>query len=190
MTEYLRAAKIKPSPRLATALFYGIKTDTANFIRECLPNDINSFRYLHNFVNMNIIRKIESSEITRKILSKLRLAIDRLTFLDDVAYVHMNKVDGPDLLVIIADFLMKLAEARWSVVSGVFDKKLVLILRNANLRGNAGNTAKKLFGHWGGSAGGHAAAGRAEIPLSKIRIETRDHSDLVTFVKGRLKELT
>ena len=33
MTEYLRAAKIKPSRILASALFYGIKTDTSNFVR-------------------------------------------------------------------------------------------------------------------------------------------------------------
>ncbi|NTV00258.1 MAG: hypothetical protein HGA55_03940, partial [Methanoregulaceae archaeon] len=39
MTEYLRAAKIAPSPRLATALFYGIKTDTDNFVRASIPND-------------------------------------------------------------------------------------------------------------------------------------------------------
>jgi nanoRNase/pAp phosphatase (c-di-AMP/oligoRNAs hydrolase) len=189
MTEYLKAAKIRPSPRVATALFYGIKTDTASFVRECLPNDLNAFRYLHNFANMNIIRKIESSEITRKTLSQFRLAIDRLTFLDDVAYVHMNKVDNPDVLVIVADFLIKLAEARWSIVSGVYDKKLVLILRNATFRGNAGNTAKKLFGHWGGSAGGHAAAARAEIPLSKLHLETKGQSDLTRFVRKILKDM-
>ena len=33
MTEYLRGAKITPSQKLATALFYGIKTDTDNFVR-------------------------------------------------------------------------------------------------------------------------------------------------------------
>ena len=31
MTEYLQAARIKPSLKLSTALYYGIKTDTANF---------------------------------------------------------------------------------------------------------------------------------------------------------------
>jgi nanoRNase/pAp phosphatase (c-di-AMP/oligoRNAs hydrolase) len=188
MTEYLRAAKIKPSPRLATALFYGIKTDTDNFVRECIPNDLNAFRYLYNFANMNIIRKIESSEMTRKTLSQFRLAIDKLNFFDDVAYVHMNKVDNPDIMVIIADFLLKLAEARWSIVSGVYDKNLVLIFRNATFRGNAGNMAKKLFGHWGGHAGGHAAAARAEIPLSMIRTEVKGRADLAGFVRRNLKE--
>jgi len=36
MTEYLRAAKIKPSKKLATGLFYAIKTDTANFERKAV----------------------------------------------------------------------------------------------------------------------------------------------------------
>ena len=189
MTEYLRAAKIVPSPRLATALFYGIKTDTANFVRDCLPNDINAFRYLHDFVNMNIIKKIESSEMTRKTLSKFRFAIERLSFLEGIAYVHMGRVDNPDILVIIADFFMRLAEARWSIVSGVYDNKLVLVLRNATLRGNAGNTAQKLFGRWGGSAGGHAGAARAEIPLSMIRSQMKSRIDLAGFVKQQLKEL-
>jgi nanoRNase/pAp phosphatase (c-di-AMP/oligoRNAs hydrolase) len=189
MTEYLRAARITPSTRLATALMYGIKTDTANFVRECLPNDINAFRYLHDFANMNIIKKIESSEITRKTLAKIRFAIDRLVFLDHIAFVHMGKVDNPDLLVIIADFFMRLAEARWSVVSGVCDNKLVLILRNATIRSDAGKTARKLLGRWGGSGGGHAGAARAEIPLSKIRTELNDQSDLTQFVKRNLKEL-
>jgi nanoRNase/pAp phosphatase (c-di-AMP/oligoRNAs hydrolase) len=189
MTEYLRAAKVTPSPRLPTALFYGIKTDTANFVRQSLPNDLNAFRYLHNFVNMNIIRKIESSEMTRKTLSQFRLAIDRLTLLDGVAYVHMNKVDNPDILVIIADFLMKLAEARWSIVSGIYDKKLVIILRNASFRGNAGKTAKKLFDQRGGSAGGHASAARAEVPLEAISEEMKNRTDLRGFVLKNLKEL-
>ncbi|NQT68961.1 MAG: DHH family phosphoesterase, partial [Desulfobacteraceae bacterium] len=36
MTEYLRAARIKPSAKLATGLFYAIKTDTGNFERQTL----------------------------------------------------------------------------------------------------------------------------------------------------------
>ena len=65
LTEYLRASAIKPSARLATALFYGIKTDTDNFARASSANDIRAFKYLYPFVNLNIIKKIESSEINR-----------------------------------------------------------------------------------------------------------------------------
>ncbi|MFA4916902.1 MAG: DHHA1 domain-containing protein [Syntrophales bacterium] len=189
MTEYLRAARIKPSTKLATALFCGIKTDTANFTRECLHNDIDAFRYLHSFANMNIIKKIESSEMTKKTLDKLHFAIEQLTLVKKVAYVHMGKVDNPDVLVIVADFFIKMAEALWSVVSGVWGDKVIIIMRTASFRKNAGKVIQKLFGHWGGSAGGHLSAARAEIPLSNILKEISDQSELPNFIKKHLTGL-
>ena len=190
MTEYLRAAKIVPSTRLATALYYGIKTDTANFIRDHLPNDINAFRYLHNFANLNIVKKIDSSEMKKKMLSKFRLAIDRLIFTDNMAYVHMGRVDNIDVLVIVADFFMKLAEIEWSIVSGEYSQKLVVILRNVGLRGDAGKVAKALCDPWGGSGGGHSSAARAEIPLANIRNELKGRVTVEHVLKKRLGELT
>ncbi len=189
MTEYLRAAKITPSPRLATALFYGIKTDTDNFVRESLPNDINAFRYLYRFTNVNMIKKIESSEMTKKTLGSLEEAMKRLTFMKDIAFTHMGEVKNPDILVIIADFFMKLAEASWSIVAGIYDGKLVVILRNAGFRGDAGKAAQKLFGRWGGSAGGHRNAARAEVPMDAVLREMKGEIELEPFILKSLKEL-
>ncbi len=188
MTEYLRAAKIRPSPKLATALFYGIKTDTDNFVRASLPNDINAFRYLYEFTNMNLIKKIESSEITQDTLASFRIAMKRLTFLRHIAFIHMGEVDNPDILVIIADFFLKMAEATWCVVSGIWDQKLIIILRNAGFRLDAGKMAQKLFGQLG-SAGGHKDAARAEIPLEAIREAIKGRSDVGEFVLKSIKAL-
>jgi nanoRNase/pAp phosphatase (c-di-AMP/oligoRNAs hydrolase) len=158
-------------------------------VRGSLPNDINAFRYLYELTNMNIIKKIESSEMTRKTLASYRLAMEKLVFLKDIAFVHLAEVDNPDVLVIIADFFMKLAEVTWSIVSGVFNKKLIIILRNAGFRSDAGKTAEKLFGRWGGVAGGHKTAARAEVPLNAVLGENaRDASNLEQFVLKSLKE--
>jgi nanoRNase/pAp phosphatase (c-di-AMP/oligoRNAs hydrolase) len=186
MTEYLRAAGIKPSPRLATALFYGIKTDTNNFVRSVLPNDINAFRYLYRYANTNIIKKIETSEITKKTLSSFRVAMENLNFYKDMAVIHMGKVSNPDILVIIADFFLKLAEASWCITSGIYGQKLIIIFRNVGFRRDAGTMAKKLFGMWG-NAGGHKTAARAEIPLQKIKKDFKGAPDLGLFVISRLK---
>ncbi|MFH1491547.1 MAG: DHH family phosphoesterase, partial [Pseudomonadota bacterium] len=115
MTEYLSALKIRPSPTLATALFYGIRTDTDNFTRPSTSNDLNAFRYLYPFVNIHTIKKIESSGLTKKTIQSFREAIDSIEFVKDVACIYMGKVKNPDLLVLIADFFLKLAEANWSV---------------------------------------------------------------------------
>ena len=143
MTEYLRAAKIKPSPRLATALFYGIKTDTDNFVRPSTQNDINAFRYLYPFANINLIKKIESSEMTRQTLAGFRTAMENMTFLKDKAFIHMGRVGDPDILVMIADFFLKMVEATWCIVSGVYGQKLIVIFRNAGFRLDAGVTAHR-----------------------------------------------
>ncbi|MFP4037529.1 MAG: DHH family phosphoesterase [Desulfobacteraceae bacterium] len=188
LVEYLRAAKIKFSPRLATALFYGIKTDTENFARASSERDIRAFRFLYPFVNTHIIKKIESSEMTRKSLASFRKALDNFELLRNRAFVHMGRVNDPDVLVMIADFFLKMAEASWSIVSGVYGQKLIIIFRNAGFRRDAGKTAQKVFGKWGG-AGGHRNAARAEIPLHHLDQTEGEDDALRDFVKDRIKSM-
>lgn len=187
MTEYLKAAKVKPSPKLATALFYGIKTDTDNFVRASIHHDMSAFKYLYQFTSMRMLRQIESSEMTRGMLPKYRHAMERLIFIEDIAYVHMARVENSDILVMIADFFMKIADIQWSIVSGVYQQTLIVIIRNASIQGDAGKTARKIFSGWNGFAGGHRNAARAEIPLENILDDPDDESGLETIVKTVLK---
>jgi nanoRNase/pAp phosphatase (c-di-AMP/oligoRNAs hydrolase) len=187
LTEYLKAEKIKPSPRLATALFYGIKTDTNNFVRESSSNDINAFRFLYQTANINIIKKIESSEMTLKMLGSYKTAMENLTVFKHTAVINMGRIRQADTLVLLADFFLKLAEATWCIVSGILDRKLIIIIRNAGFRRNAGKLAQELFGEFG-SAGGHSNAARAEIPLENIESLSQENTDITDFVMNRIKK--
>lgn len=188
MTEYLRAAKIKPSPRLATALLYGIKTDTDNFARASTPSDINAFRYLYQFSNMNIIKKIESSELTKATLDSFRTAMENIIFYKDIAFIHMGKVNTPDILVIMADFFFKMAEATWCIVSGTYGHKLIVVFRNAGFRLDAGKMAEKLLGQYG-AAGGHKSAARAEVPIHEIKDRIKGEADIKNFILSLIKAM-
>jgi nanoRNase/pAp phosphatase (c-di-AMP/oligoRNAs hydrolase) len=187
LCEYLRTAKIKPSPRLATALFYGIKTDTNNFAGNTISEDINAFQYLYEFTNLNIIKKIESSEIAKKNISDFKVALDKLTFINQTAFVHMGKIDNADTLVILADFFMKMAEATWCIVSGVLDEKLVVVYRNAGFRRNAGKLASTMFGD-AGSAGGHKSMARAEIPVQDLGLKSKKQAEFEQHMVKRIKQ--
>jgi nanoRNase/pAp phosphatase (c-di-AMP/oligoRNAs hydrolase) len=189
MTEYLRAARIKPSPRIATALFYAIKTDTDNFVRPTVDRDMMAFRYLYDYANLNIIKKIESSEITRETLSRFQKALQRLQLFDHTAVVHMGDVRKPDILVQIADFFLKLAEAVWSVASGISGGRLIVVIRTAGFRRNAGKMARDLFGDVG-SAGGHKDSARAEIPLKHINCGDDRDEDCRQFLTRRIKNIS
>jgi nanoRNase/pAp phosphatase (c-di-AMP/oligoRNAs hydrolase) len=186
MTEYLRAANIKPSAKLATALFYGIKTDTNNFTRASTTADIRAFQYLYKFVNLNIIKKIEFSEINKKNIDHFHRAFDALEFVGDTAYIHMGEVTDPDSLVIIADFFLKMAETSWCMVSGIYGQKIIIIIRNAGFRLNAGKVASRLFSNLD-SAGGHKSAARVEIPVTVFKKEVGSLIKLSDYIKKKIR---
>ncbi len=168
LTEYLQGAQIKPSPRLATALLFGIKNDTSAFQRPCIAEDIKAFQYLYPMARLTMLRKIEFSEMRVGDLNTLRKALDRATRRKHTMYAHMGSVKSPDNLVQIADFFLKVDVVDSCAVSGVHEGKLVVILRNTGPRTNAGKLAEQAFGHLG-SAGGHSAMARAEMPYAKVK---------------------
>lgn len=175
MTEYLRAARIKPSAKLATALFHAIKTDTNNFQRQTLVEDLKAFQFLFRYVNVYLARKIEQAELQFDYFKYFKTALDSYRFRRGRIYAHLGTVRTPDLCVIIADFFMRVNTVTWSIISGVFDDKLVIIFRSDGIRKDAGKVAEKNFGHLG-SAGGHKSAARAEIPLENIKLADSGNS--------------
>lgn len=170
MVEYLRAANIRPSVALATALFYAIKVDTQNFEKKVTLADAVSFRYLFNLANLNLVRKIELSSLRRSELNYFRTALNEMKLSQQRLYAHVGKVPSPDILVLIADFLKQVHEASWVFVSGINHDKLVVIFRCDGYKKNAGRLAEKTFGAEG-SAGGHRESARAEVPLKKMERE-------------------
>jgi nanoRNase/pAp phosphatase (c-di-AMP/oligoRNAs hydrolase) len=168
MTEYLRAAKIKPSVKLATGLFYAIKTDTSNFERQTLIEDIRAFQFLFRYANTFLARKIELAEIQVDFLKFYKRALDDMKLRKNRVYAHLGTVSTPDVCVLIADFFMRVNSVTWSIISGIFDHKLIIILRNDGIRKNAGTIAAKGFGSLG-SAGGHKSMARAEVQLKSLK---------------------
>jgi nanoRNase/pAp phosphatase (c-di-AMP/oligoRNAs hydrolase) len=170
MTEYLRAARIKPSLKLATALYYAIKTDTSNFERPAIGADVKAFHYLFPFTRTPLVRRLEFAEITMKMLDFYQSGLKRLRRRGNRLYTFLGEVPTPDIMVTQADFLLRVEEIAWTIVGGIYEDKLIVIFRNDGLRKNAGRLASRAFGKLG-SAGGHAATARAEVPLGNLAEE-------------------
>jgi len=189
MTEYLRSAKIRPSKSLATALLYAIRVDTHNFELHALEEDVKAFRYLFPFANMNLMRKIEISDMGVKDLKYFEQALENRRITKGKIFSHLGNVPSPDILVLLADFFMRCHEIGWTIVSGVYDKHLVVIVRNDGFRKNAGTWAIKAYGRLG-RAGGHRAMARAEIPLVNLKGHLRkaEVSDLGLFVRRQFRK--
>ena len=100
----------------------------------------------------------------------------------------MGKVDDADVLVIIADFFLKMAEANWCFVSGIYGQKVIIIARNAGFRLDAGKLVQKQFGDIG-SAGGHKNAARVEISLEALKKKTKeDKESIVNYIRRQITD--
>jgi nanoRNase/pAp phosphatase (c-di-AMP/oligoRNAs hydrolase) len=191
MTEYLRAAKIKPSAKLATALFHAIKTDTRNFERETKIEDVIAFQYLFRYANIPLARRIEQADLQMGFLTFFRKAIQTRRVRKGKIFAHLGLVPSPDVCVLIADFFMRVETVNWSIVSGIYDDQLVVILRNDGIRKDAGNLARSSFAEFG-SAGGHKTMARAELALSAVgeAVDCSDGRRLTEWLVNRIEQRT
>ncbi|MGB5157821.1 MAG: DHH family phosphoesterase [Desulfobacterales bacterium] len=191
MTEYLRAAKIKPSYKLATALYYAIKTDTSDFERKALVEDVKAFQFVFRYANMHIAKKIEQAELNFDFLMYFKRALENMKKRKGKIFVHAGIVANPDICVLLADFFMKISYIKWSIVSGIYNDILVVILRNDGLRKNAGDVAQEAFGNLG-SAGGHKSMARAEFPVSALKgkLDLTNDEIVLKWIIARIEKNT
>jgi nanoRNase/pAp phosphatase (c-di-AMP/oligoRNAs hydrolase) len=167
-TEYLRAADMEPSQRLATALVYGIKTDTLFLERGSNLADLSAFNFLYPIANKAMITRIERPALPREDLESLGRALSRLQIDNGLAVVHMGDVSREDVIPQMAEFCLQIEGVDWSVVSGLVNDRVVICVRNVGYVKSAGDIMKKLYDDIG-SAGGHRAMAKAVVPLDRFK---------------------
>jgi nanoRNase/pAp phosphatase (c-di-AMP/oligoRNAs hydrolase) len=162
MTEYLKATGLRLTKKLASALFYGIKTDTRHFIGDMSHGDVEAIKWLRGKADRDIVKQIEFSQFSQEALDYFSIALVRRRFLNGVMFSHLGPVPFFDVCVQVADFLIRVETVSWALVTGVVGDALVVVFRNDGLKKDAGYLARTAFGGIG-SAGGHKSMGRAEF---------------------------
>ena len=167
LLEYLLCAGSSVGTRLATAMLYGIKSDTFLLAREVNEWDVEAFSYLYPLANQNLMRRIERPELPPAALDALSTALKNRRVIDKVAFVHLGRVERDDLIPQVADFSLSFEGIEWAFVSGIYDANYIISVRNVGYVRAAGRVLKDAFGEVG-SAGGHASMAKAIIPLSRL----------------------
>ena len=168
LTEYLYNLGIKPGKFLATALLYGIKTDTGSFERNFADVDVKAFSYLTKFADKMLLRRIAHADFHRKWLKYFQRAFSRMRPVGREGLLsYVGKVENPDVLVILADFFLRVHGLSWNCIAGIYGGRLIAVMRSDGLRRDIGRKAQAWFGPYG-CAGGHKMAARAEIELPRL----------------------
>ncbi len=172
ITEYLLDAEVPIDRKLATALIYGISTDTDDLKRHTAAADIAAFEALHQRADRTFLSRLEKSQIPPKILDHIAWGISHRVVYRDLVVVHFGAVPTADVLVQVADLLLLTNGVNWVVCAGVpdprgerTDRNLVVVFRGDGFQQDVGRRAQQAFAKLG-SAGGHRTMGRAEVPLA------------------------
>lgn len=167
LTEYLLCARVKITRNLHTALLYGIKTDTDNFDRDTIFEDIRAYTYHTKYANMRFIRRIELNQTPESFLKYYNHAYHHMRRFRDRRVCFLGNVESADVCVQIADFYLRLIGTYYVVVAGVVDDKFIIIFRGDGYRHDCGAIAQRSFGLIG-KGGGHKSAARIEISLEVL----------------------
>lgn len=187
-TEYFLYTGKKMSRRLATALFYGLKTDTNNLTRKVHDADVEAFRYLRSRADENMIRNIELSQMPMSTLDTFSIAISNRRILRDIAFSYIGHRRNPDEAVYLVDLFIKLSGITWAIVACRTDEKMVVLFRTDGLRRHAGKVAEETFLEYG-TAGGHRTMARAELQIDRVKEEIGAFTD-ITLERWLLAKLS
>jgi nanoRNase/pAp phosphatase (c-di-AMP/oligoRNAs hydrolase) len=164
LTQYLRTADLLPPTRLATALFYGIKTDTRALSRDTSAADVAAYFYLLPFIDVDAVVEIENAQVPSVYFRNLATAMQGARVYGDIIFAYLGATGYPDLTAEIADLFLRLEGMAWVICVGVYDEAMYISLRARNDEADAEALAKTMVGDEG-SAGGRNTLAGGQIPL-------------------------
>lgn len=184
VTEYLSEAGLAIDRQLATALLYGITTDTDDLKRHAGPADIAAYELLQHRADATFRARLDKSQIPMPVLDWISWGIGHRVVHRDLCLIHFGNVPTADIMVQVADLVLLTHGIAWVVCSGLRKddngRRLVVVFRSDGHHSDVGKRARNAFGDIG-SAGGHRTMARAEIPL-----DDQDHETVVALLVDNL----
>ena len=161
MTEYLRLAQISIPSFIATALFYGIKTDTMGLGRGTGTLDMEAICYLLPKIDLEALLKIERAQVPMGYFKNLAEALNATRIYNNVAISYLGPMQYPDLTAETADFLLRMKGIEWVVCMGTHKERFIISVRTQKQAG-AGQFIQTIVGKQG-VAGGHGSMAGGQI---------------------------
>lgn len=190
LAEYLLREGTDISKKLATALYYGITSDTGDLGRNANEVDVKICADLYPKVLVKTLSQIEYPHLPKEYFRVLQKALGMTTWYPTggILISELGGIVDPDMVAVVADFLIRAEGVKWVLALGERDHELFFSLRaTSRHKGSADKLARRLIqGIEGGSAGGHDVTAGGRVGVSSLE----GTEELKEKLRGRLlKEL-
>jgi len=181
--EYLVAQQINIGTKLATALFYAIKSETQDLGREANRPDRDAYLRLFPIANKRLLYEITHPKLPIEHFLTIHRSLENTIRYDKLLIVNLMAISFPEVVAEIADFLVRLEGIETALCMGHYNDVVILSLRTTNCFHNAGEILKKIV-DGRGTAGGHGmmAGGKlSNVPSSHAALK-----EIESFLTERL----
>lgn len=183
--QYLEAAKIEPDPALATAMFYGLQTDTRGLARGASAVDEKVYMRLLRLLDRKKLIQVEQAGLSREYFRAFNQGLQATRVFGSAVYAYLGEMHRPDFPAEMADILIRLESARVALCMGYHGETMYLSIRTEPLSDqDAGVFAQRLVLGLG-KAGGHGTMAGGQINLNE-----REIPNLVVEMEKRYLEIT
>ena len=170
LTEYLLASGLEVPSSLATALSYGISSETQDLGREAQDADINAYLALYPRTNKKFLASIEHPRLPRDFFVTFNRALHHTFVYKNVITTSLGEIKNPDFVPLVADFMLRCERMSWAMCLGRYGDKILVSIRTTNTKGEAGHFLRRLIGKKG-SAGGHGMIAGGQVSCSSMEHE-------------------
>jgi nanoRNase/pAp phosphatase (c-di-AMP/oligoRNAs hydrolase) len=167
MAELLLARDLPIPTDVATALYYGIKSETQDLCRDTSEVDEEVYRALAKLADRKLVSRIENEKVPRGYFREVRRAIANARKFGTLVATDLGKVSVPEMVAEMADFLMRLQGANHTFVMGECQKQIHLSMRSDDEDANCGDAMHALI-EGIGSGGGHPSMAGGQVRLEGV----------------------
>ena len=166
MLEYLLQAGVTPDMQLATALLYGIRSDTQDLGRQATAPDIKAIQTLFPLANKRMLSEIQRGRVQREYFTILSRALCNARCYEKAIITSLEEVTIPDMVGEIADLILREDSTEWACAYAKYHDQILISIRTSQIELEANQVMHKIVSRRG-TGGGHDTIAGGQIPLKK-----------------------
>lgn len=185
--EYAKAAGIHISSNLATALFYGIQSDTQDLGRGVTPAGALAYQELFLDADKHKLARIRRAPVPREYFRMLADGLVDSVVAGTTVVSCIRDCANADMIPEVADLLMRLAGMRCAVCFGRYEDNILISARGADQRSNMARLVRRVVAGIG-TGGGHRAMAGGCVPAgheADTRLQQVRERILRVFARGK-----
>ncbi|MBL8751908.1 MAG: DHH family phosphoesterase [Planctomycetes bacterium] len=161
---HLLEAGVVPSAQAATALAYGIRTDTADLSRDVSDLDQKAFDYLSPRIDRKRLAAITNPRLPVAYFKALKEALSKVRMYDGVTLCSLGRTTSAEMVAEVADMLLRMEGTRVVFCGGMVGGSYYVSVRT-ELGIDAWSLLRAGFEGEKGSCGGHGSVAGGSVAL-------------------------